>query len=431
MLFNKARRVLAVTLAAGMAALSLTACGGASDTTADGKTRLDFYYPINVGGPLEAVVNGFVEDFEAENPDIDVTPVYSGDYNQTVAAVKAAIDGGEAPAAAVLMSAELKTMNDEGLIQPISELTDDTEWLNSFHPAFLANSTLDGKVASIPFQRSTVVQIWNKDHFKQAGLDPEVPPQTWDELVTMGKQLKEKSDTTWAVQLPSDYPNGAWIFQALTLQNGLKLDNEEGTEVKFNDPKSVEAVKFLQKLTDEGVQQPGTVAWGTLPNEFTAGNASIIWTTTGQLSNIRKNANFDFGVSILQQNEQFGTPTGGGNYYVLADASDKQKEAAVKFAKFLTDPQRQAEWTVASGYVAPSDAAWQTQTLKDYVADFPQAYVAYQQLEYAQAELSPYRRGAVEQAIADALAAAMNGTSAEDATKQGQEQIDGILRDYQ
>lgn len=426
MFTSTARRALVALAAAG--ALTLGACSDAGSD--DGVTEIDFYYPINVGGPLESVVNEFIADFESENPDIKVTPVYSGDYNQTIAAVRSATESGDAPAAAVLMSTELYTLHDGDMIIPIHELTDDEEWLNSFDDAFLENSTLDGEVASIPFQRSTVVQFWNKEHFAEAGLDPETPPQTWDELVDMGKQLQEDSGATWAVQIPSDVPNGAWLMQALSIQNGVKLSNDDGTEVYMDDPATVEALEFWAGLADEGISPTGTIAWGTLPNDFASGNTSVIWTTTGQLTNIREQADFDFGVSVLPSNVQPGSPTGGGNIYIMKDAPEEEQQAAVKLAQFLSTPENQAKWTIASGYVAPSPAAWDTDALKEYVADFPQAEVARDQLPVAVGELATYHRGTVEDAINVVIGAVMNGEDAATAAENGQRNIDGILAEY-
>ena len=62
----------------------------------------------------------------------------------------------------------------------------DKSWLNSFYPALMANGNIEGKTWGIPFQRSTIVAYYNKDLFRSAGLDPEAPPTTWDEIISMG-----------------------------------------------------------------------------------------------------------------------------------------------------------------------------------------------------------------------------------------------------
>lgn len=426
---KKLRTVVASAVVIG--ALALSACsGGGSGTDANGNVAIDFYYPIQVGGPLEEVMNGYVTKFEEQNPNIDVTPVYSGDYNQTLAAVRSAAQGGKTPSAAVLMSTEAFSLTDENLVTPISQLDNDQEWFDSFYPAFMENSKIGDDVIGLPFQRSTVVQYYNKDLFKKAGLDPNKPPKTWDELTNMGKTVQEKTGTQWGVQIPSNAPNGAWLLQALTIEQGHVLASEDGKSVAFNDPATVKALQFWADMGNSGLAPKGTIDWGTLPNDFAAGSTAVIWSTTGQLSNIKKQAKFDLGVSALPAGTEPGSPTGGGNFYVMADASKEQQDAAVKLGKFLTSPEIMANWTIESGYVATSPAAWDVPELADYAKEFPAATVARDQLDVAKRELATYRRGEVEDAINEAIGQVMNGSNPADVASETQGKIDDILAEF-
>src|SRR3546814_8797857 len=74
----------------------------------------------------------------------------------------------------------------------------------------------------------------------------------------------------------------------------------------------------------------------------------MIWTTTGNLTNIRKNAKFEFGTAMLPAGKRRGSPTGGGNFYVFKSGSAEQQAAAFKFAKWMTEPKRAAEWAIRS-----------------------------------------------------------------------------------
>lgn len=419
------------TIAGVLTSLSLVLAGCAPASQSD-TTNIDFYYPIQVGGALEQTMDDFINRFEAENPDIQVTPVYSGDYNQTAAAVRSAISAGDPPGIAVLQSAEVNSVLDDDLITPISDLDNDQEWFDSFYPAFMIDSYRpDGSVVSIPFQRSTILQYWNKDEFAQAGLDPNKPPQTWDELREYAEKLVKDSDATSGISIPSAAPNGAWSLQALSIQNGRKLASDDGKELYLNDPATVEALQFWQDLSKDGVQAKGTISSGTIPNEFANGKTAIIWTTSGQLTNIRKLAKFNFGVSGLPGNVQPSSPVGGGNLYIFSEATDQEKQAALKLAKFLTQPQILAEWTIASGYVAPRMDAWDTPTLQDYVKQFPEVTVARDQLDRAVGELSTHRRGQIEDTINDTVGAVMNGADVQTAADRGQRQADNILREFQ
>ena len=294
-------------------------------------------------------------------------------------------------------------------------------WLDGFFPAFMLNSRTAGKTWGIPFQRSTVVMYWNKELFKQAGLDANKPPATWAELKDMATKLTKKDAagkvTQYGVQIPSSgFPY--WLFQTLTTTNGAILANDSGTAVKFDEPKVVEALQFWVDLGKAGIHPPGVVEWGTTPKDFFEKKAAIIYTTTGNLTNIRNNAKFDFGVAMIPANQRKGSPTGGGNFYIFKKSSPAQQEAAFKFIKWITQPERAAQWSIDTGYVAVSPAAYDTPALKKYTADFPPALVARDQLPFAVAEFSTHDNQRVTKALNDGLQAALTGTkSAEQAMK--------------
>src|ERR1700709_53089 len=154
---------------------------------------LTMYYPVAVGGPVTKIIDDMVDRFGKENPDIKVSAVYAGNYTDTMTKAMTAMKGGQPPQLSVLLSTDVFTLMDENAIVPIDGLVTDKAWFKEFYPAFMANGQIDGKTWSIPFQRSTIVLYWNKDAFKEAGLDPEKAPASWDEMAEMGKKLIKKA----------------------------------------------------------------------------------------------------------------------------------------------------------------------------------------------------------------------------------------------
>jgi sn-glycerol 3-phosphate transport system substrate-binding protein len=402
------------------------------------KTEVSFYFPIAVGGPITKIIDGYASQFNKENPSYNVTPVYSGTYQETIVKVLTAHKAGKPPTSAILLSTDTFTLADEGAISPIDDFvkTDaDRAWLKSFFPAFLLNGQFDNKTWGVPFQRSTVVLYWNKELFKEAGLDPNKPPQTWAETISMGQKLTKKDAsgkvTQWGIQVPSSgFPY--WLFQGFTTQNDAILANAAGTQVKYDDPKVVEALQYWVDLSRKhNIHPPGVVQWGTTPRDFMEKKAAMIWTTTGNLTNIRSNAKFDFGVAMLPEGKRRGSPTGGGNFFIFDKASAAEQEGAYKFAKWLTQPERAAQWGIDTGYVAVSPASYGTPALKKYAAEFPPALVARDQLPFAVAELSTHDNQRVTKALNDALQAALTGAKTPaQALKDAQAEADRLLRKY-
>ncbi len=420
-LFSTTALGLATAMAAGLA------------TTASAETELTMYYPIAVGGSLTEVVDGIVADFEAENPDINVTAIYSGNYDDTRVRALSALASGEAAQLAVMFSIDAYDLIEQELIVPFEEVATsdaDKEWLNSFYPALMANGQIEGQTWGIPFQRSTIVAYYNKDLFRAAGLDPEAPPTTWDEMIEMGKALT--NDGTYGLMIPSTgYPY--WMFQALAIQNGKEVMSGDGLTTYFDDPTVIETLEFWKSLsTEHGIMPEGTVEWGTLRQAFLEGQTAIMWHSTGNLTAVKNGASFDFGVAELPGNERLGSPTGGGNFYLFQDTTDEERAAALKLMQFMTAPEQAAEWSIATGYMGVSPAAYETEALQAYVAEFPPALVARNQLENAVAEFSTFETARVRDGLNSAIQSALTG-SKEPAVALGEAQAAAVrlLSDYQ
>lgn len=402
-------------------------------------TKIDFYYPVQVGGPVTKVVDGYVKKFMEANPDIEVAPIYAGNYNDTTTKALTAAKAGTPPAVAVLLATDVYTLIDEDVIDPIDgfvKTDEDKAWLNGFMPAYLKSAQTEDHLWSVPFQRSTAVMYYNKQAFKDAGLDPEKYPTTWDEMVAAGKAVMAKDAagqvTRWGIGIAGNVGSAQWLFGALVAQNGGTLVNEAGTETYLTDPKVVEALQYWVDLsTKDAIHPPGIFEWGTAPADFLAGRVAMIWHTTGNLANIRKNATFDFGLAPFPGHPTPASVLGGGNLYIFKDASDEEKAAAYKFIQFLTSDEILADWAVQTGYVAPRDGSWETATMKKYVAEAPQALVALKQIPASVPEFSTHENARTTKILNDALAAALTGNkTAEAALAEAQEQIDRILKPY-
>ena len=400
--------------------------------------EVSFYYPVAVGGPITKIIDGLAADFEKENPQIKLKPIYSGSYQESITKALTAVKSGEPPVMSILLSTDMFTLIDEDAIVPFDGLLktpDDQAWLKSFFPAFMENSQTGGKTWGIPFQRSTIVLYYNKEMFKEAGLDPNKAPANWKEQVEFAQKLTKRDATgkvtQWGIQIPSSgFPY--WLFQALAIQAGTNLMNAAGTETYYDKPEVIEGLTYWVDLVKKYKVHPeGIVEWGTTPKDFFEKKVAMMWTTTGNLTNVKNNAKFDFGVAMLPAGKQRGSPTGGGNFYIFAKSTPAQRDAALKFIKWVTTPQRAAQWGIDTGYVAVRGDAWDTPVMKQYVAGFPAAAVARDQLPYAKAELSTHDNQRVTKALNDGLQAALTGTKTpEQAMKDAQREAERLLRTF-
>jgi len=412
--------------------------GGAIPAAAQAPVELTFYYPVAVGGPVTKIIDGLAADFQKENLGIKVKPIYSGTYQETIVKVLTALKSGEPPQMSVLLSTDMFTLIDEDAIIPFAEAAtsaEDKAWMKSFFPAFLLNSQTGGKTWGIPFQRSTIVLYWNKEAFKEAGLDPNRPPASWAEQVEYARKLTKRDAsgnvTQWGLKVPSSgFPY--WLFQGFTTQNDVLLMNPAGTETYYDRSAVIEALQYWVDLSQKHKVMPtGIIEWGTTPKDFFERQTAMMWTTTGNLTNVKNNAKFDFGVAMLPAGKRRGSPTGGGNFHIFKKSTPAQQAASLKFIKWISSPARAAQWGIDTGYVAVRPDAWETPVMKQYVTGFPAAAVARDQLQYAVAELSTHDNQRVTKALNDGLQAALTAAKTpEQAMKDDQREPERILRPY-
>jgi len=400
--------------------------------------KLTFYYPVAVGGPLAAIIDGYCAAYQKETG-VTVEAVYAGAYSETLIKTTTAIKGGNGPQFAVLLAAEMHSLQDQDILVSLDEIGLDAEsrkWLNGFYPAFLANSHAGGKTWSVPFQRSTAIFYYNKAAFQEAGLDPDKFPTTWAALAAAAAKLTKKDAsgrvTRWGIKMASDLGNAQWTFGALANQAEQKLMNEAGSEVYFNQPKTAEALAFWRGLAAEHHASPeGVINWGDLTPDFLQGNTAIIQFTTGGLPNFRAKATFPFGVAGLAGKNSPHTVVGGGNMYFFKNASPAERAASLRFARWISAPERAADWSIQTGYIATSPAAYDTPALKDYITKYPEANVARTFLPVATGELSVHENQRVYKVLTDNIQACLNGSKdPAKAMADAQGETDRILKPY-
>ncbi len=402
-------------------------------------TEITFYYPIAVGGPITKIVDGYAAEFSKAHPDITVKPVYTGSYQDSIVKAMTAAKAGNAPDVAVLLSTDMFTLIDDDLIEPYEAIAK-SEATRPGSSRSIRRSWKTARPAAIPgaFRSSArpSCSTGTRMPSRPRASTRKRRRRTWDEMVAFGKKLTKHDAsgavTQWGVEIPSSgFPY--WLFQALTTQNGAILANQDGTKVAYNDPKVVEAAQFFADLSQKYEVMPkGIIDWGTTPKDFFEGKTAMMWTTTGNLTNVRNNAKFAFGVAAMPSKVRGGSPTGGGNIYIFKSSDKAKQAAALEFARFLTTPERAADWGIATGYVATRPDAWQTDAMKKYAAEFPPAIVARDQLKEAVAELSTHDNQRVTKALNDALQAILTGAKpAKAALDEAQAEATRILASYQ
>ncbi len=413
----------------------------AAPTQAPEKTKavtIEVYYPVAVDAPIAKILQGYADAFHEEHPNITVKPIFSGGYGDVKTTIQTTVEGGgKPPALAVMLAVDLYDLINADLVVPLDDylnaMSDKDAYLNDFIPAFLENSRYDGKIWSLPFQRSVVTLYYNKTLFKEAGLKAPDSWESWAEAASKLTQREGDKVVRWGMLYPSGWPY--WLFQPLAIGNGRNIVGDDPTEVYFDDPRVVEAVQFYIDLSHKYKAMPEGVQanWGQAPGEFAKGTAAMIMHSSGSLAGILKQANFEVGVMAAPGHKPgtYATVPGGGNLYILKGAPKEQRDAAFEFIKFLTQPKYVADFSIHTGYIATRNAAYDTPAMKEHLQKVPQAATIRDMLQYAGKEFSTQNLGEVRNIFHKYLQAAYNGEmSPEEAMKKAQEEAEKALAPF-
>jgi sn-glycerol 3-phosphate transport system substrate-binding protein len=423
------------------AALALALSAAAVPRPVHAATELELFFPVPVQGKLAVEMQRLVEQFDTEHPDIHVTAVYTGSYDDTNVKTRAAIQAGKPPGA-VIMSANFVreyAINDEvipfdGLITRDGQTP--AQFMDQFWPALRLNAMEHGSVYGVPFQNSTPLLYYSVDAFKEVGLDPDHPPVTWRDWVDDLRKLAKHDGTQtsrWGLMFPGTYDYLGWITSGFAMSNGGEYYNPGyGGEVYYNEPSTVGAVRFIDALVHKWKVMPeGVTDANAVTTAFFQGRTAMMVLSTGSLSFVRENMKTPYRVAFLPRSLVNAAPIGGASLIVPKGNSPERQAAAWTLVKWLVSPEIAGGWSRFTGYFSPRIAAYDLPEMKSYMAEHPDAKVALDQLVYARGWFSTYNTVAVRKALEDAVQAILSGkTTPEAAMAEAQKQADALMKPY-
>ena len=356
---------------------------------AQAATEIQWWHAMT--GALNDKVNELAGKFNASQTDYKVVPVFKGNYDETLAAGIAAYRAKAAPH--ILQVYEVGTatmMAAKGAIKPVAAVMKDAGEsfdANAYIPAVAGYYTSSkGEMLSFPFNSSTTVFYYNKDAFKQAGLDDNKPPKTWPELFDAAKKMK---DSGHKCAYTTDWQSWVHLESFSAWHNTLFASKDNGfggldARLVFNSPLHVKHIGNLQKMLQDGM-----FSYGGRKSEaqakFYSGECAMFMGSSASLANIRKNASFRFGVSTLPyypdvQGAPQNTIIGGASLWVMNGKKAEEYKGVAKFFTFLARTDLQADWHQATGYLPITMGAYELTKASGYYEKNPGADVSVQQM---------------------------------------------------
>ncbi|MEM6051886.1 sn-glycerol-3-phosphate ABC transporter substrate-binding protein UgpB [Erwinia sp. P7711] len=351
-------------------------------------TEIPFWHSME--GELGVEVDSLAKRFNESHPDYKIVPTYKGNYEQSLAAGIAAVRSGKAPAILQVYEVGTATMMASKAIVPVYDVFknagiefDEKQFVPTVAGYY---SDANGHLISQPFNSSTPVLYYNKDAFKKAGLNPEQPPKTWQELEKDTAALRKAG-------MNCGYASGwqGWIqIENFSAWHGLPVATQnngfDGTDavLEFNKPVQVRHIEMLQEMNKKG-----EFTYFGRKDESTAkfynGDCAITTASSGSLADIRHYAKFNYGVGMMPYdatvpNAPQNAIIGGASLWVMKGKDAGTYKGVAEFMQFLAEPEIAAEWHQKTGYLPITTAAYELTRKQGFYDKNPGADIATRQM---------------------------------------------------
>lgn len=437
----KAGRTI-LTMVAAAAALTLAACGGGNAETGAGetaaaannasapanaakepaasseRTKVVFWHAM--GGELGKAVDKLAADFNAQSDTIEVEAVFQGSYDEALNKLKTTLGTNEGPTMMQVYEIGSRFMIDTGAIQPIQKFVDAEGYdLSLLEENILGYYTFDGELHSMPFNTSNPILYYNKDMFAAAGLDPEKPPRTYEEVAEYAKQLTKNG------QYGASFALYGWFMEQFHANAGVDyVDNGNGRHglaaaSLVNGELAVKTMDWWTGMVKDGTALNLGRKTADTKAAFAAGQVAMTLDSTAGLRGYvdAVGGKFEVGTGFLPKPadaKDGGVIVGGASLWMLNNRPEAEQQAAWEFMKFLVSPEQQAWWHVNTGYFPITKAAYDLPLVQENAKQFPQFQTAVDQLHST--KLNTATQGAVmgvfpeaRQLVETAMEEAVNG----------------------
>ncbi|MFC7704457.1 extracellular solute-binding protein [Plastorhodobacter daqingensis] len=355
------KAMLVAGLMAGVSSFSVTAA-----------SAVEIEYWQYVFDTRVAAMDQLIAAFQDQNPDITVKQVTFpyADYQTRVVAATMARRG---PDVLQLFYGWTDQFVNGRVLQPLSaDAFPHDEIEAEFFPIVTAMKR-NGDYYGLPTAVRSLALFYNKNLFEQAGLDPEAPPTTLEEMVTAAKAIAQTDAggnlTTVGMTLDMGGQDHHWWREVLVRQFGGEPYTEDYSQVTYTSDAGIEALKFytdlqlVEKVGVRGFMDEGQAA-------FRAGRAGMTIDGTFRLGSFRTIEDFEWGVTELPANAE-GMRSNYASYFangIGSGASGEKLEAAQKFLQFISSEEAMAIWLDVVGELpARRSAALTEENLQDPV----------------------------------------------------------------
>ena len=293
----------------------------------------------------QALVTALVEDWNATHDNqIEPTIIPAAQF---VTKFATAVAGGVGPDLVAIDLVYTPAFMEAGQLTDITEQAKSLPFFDKLSPSHVKLGTWsDGNIYALPFSAEGSVLGYNKDLFRQAGLDPDKPPTNWTDIEAAAKKITALGNDTYGYYF-SGACAGCNVFGMLPLvwASGGDILSADYSQPTFTDPKVAAALEFFHRMYTEGVIPEGAkVDDGTdFLNAFTSGKIGMVGTGAFSIATLKTQyPDVDLGITFLPGQDGGRSSFAGGDNIAIPTGSEHVDEA-FEFIQWLLSDQVQLE----------------------------------------------------------------------------------------
>jgi sn-glycerol 3-phosphate transport system substrate-binding protein len=335
---------------------------------ADGPVQITVWHSMTAANA--DTLEEMTSDFNGEQDQVSVRLVFKGEGNEPLEAFRAAVRGGDLPAIAQLPETFMQEPIDLESAIPVEACMEASDFDVELLPRVVAQYTVADTMWPMPFNVSAPLLYYNRTLFEDAGLDPDDPPSTLEEIRDASQAIVDSGlRSGFALQIDS-----AWVEQLFGKADVPVVDNSNGREARatqstMGESPGPEIFTWVSEMLDSGLAsnqgRDGTNALLAIVN----GNAAMAFGTTGALGSVYDildndpalAARVDPGIAPmpnpLDGEAPGGVNVGGAALWLTDSGNDAQKAAAWEYISWLVQPEQQSRWHMGTGYVPVTEDA--------------------------------------------------------------------------
>lgn len=393
-----ARPIVRVPVVVFTAALLLASCGGGDDSAAPVRTPGE-PIPISIWhsmpNPPGAVLQRFVDQFNESQTEYQAELIFQGSYTDSLNKLINSVGSGNIPNVIQLSDQATQIMIDSEAMTPIQQFIDEEGYdLSDFDPKMLSYYRVDGTLYAMGFNLAGPILYYDRLAFEEAGLDPDRPPRTLEEVREYSEQLVQRDENGEVTRTGIALQISPWFFEQMLAKGGaLYVNNGNGrdgraTEAVFDSDAGKTIIRWWDSMVDDGLaHNSGTDSLDAML-KLASGQTTMAIASTGALRAAiaalalagRDVRQYDTGPMPGATAEDGGVVLGGAAFWILSDQPEDEQRGAWEFLKFVAGREQQARWHADTGYLPTRLSAYDEPIAVETREEFPQFETAVNQL---------------------------------------------------